>query len=136
MDYLSRREHSRQELIRKLSQREAELSLIEEVVDELSAEGLQSDKRFCESYVCGRLQRGYGPLYIKQALQQRGLEDFVIQEVMAAQEEAWQDGLWKAWQKRFGAEVPSEPKARARQMRFLQQRGFTSGQINQMFKEL
>ncbi len=59
MDLLARREHSVVELLEKLGQRfPDQAALMEEVVAGLRAEGLQSDRRFAESYARLRLDRG------------------------------------------------------------------------------
>ena len=51
--------------------------LIEELLDTLSGEGLQSDERFAESFVHHSLNKGQGPNKITQELRQRGVEPVV-----------------------------------------------------------
>jgi len=48
---LGRREHSRAELLRKLTQRGGQKGVLEAVLDELEAEGLLSEARFVEAFV-------------------------------------------------------------------------------------
>ena len=73
MDYLARREHSEQELIRKLNSRGFDEELVEIAVAELMADGLLSDARFAEAFVNSRFQRGSGPQKIRAELRERGI---------------------------------------------------------------
>ena len=45
MDFLSRREHSKKELFNKLSKRVDNLELLNQEIDRLAKDGLQSDER-------------------------------------------------------------------------------------------
>lgn len=123
---LTRREHSRAELQSKLAEFGANSSQIETVIAELVERELQDDERFCEAFIRSRRQRGQGPISIGQELRQRGI---------AADMSApfFEDIDWRAEAaavriRRFGAEAPADRKAQARQLRFLQYRGFTSAQ--------
>ncbi len=129
MDLLARREHGHRELRDKLLQRGFEADLVEQVVAELAAEGLQSDSRFAEAYVRQRRERGYGPLRIRQELQQRGIADALIAASMAGCEGDWPELARQARRKRFGAQPPASLHERARQTRFLQYRGFSGADI-------
>jgi len=129
MDLLARREHSRRELQGKLLQRGFEPGLIEQVIAELAAEGLQSDLRFAEAYLQQRYERGYGPLRIRQELQQRGITEDLLEDGLQAYAEAWSARAWQVRCKRFGDELPGDLRERARQSRFLQYRGFSGAQI-------
>ena len=48
MDFLSRREHSKKELFNKLFKRVNDLELLNQEIDRLANEGLQSDERFSD----------------------------------------------------------------------------------------
>ncbi len=65
MDLLARRDHSEQELRRKLKSREYDADTIDEVLQELISDRLQSDERFTEAYVNHRFNAGVGPLKIR-----------------------------------------------------------------------
>ena len=73
MDLLARREHGRVELTRKLRQRGACPEMIDIALDRLTEEGLLSESRYLESYIRYRARSGYGPLRIREELNQRGL---------------------------------------------------------------
>jgi regulatory protein len=128
---LARREHSRLELARKLRQRGMGGADLEQVLDELAAARLLSDTRFAEEYARSRVSRGYGPLRIRAELRERGIDDAGIQAALEELGEDWYQQARAARQRRFGAEPPADLKERARQSRFLQQRGFSPEQIRQ-----
>ncbi|ABA57437.1 Regulatory protein RecX [Nitrosococcus oceani ATCC 19707] len=131
---LARREYSCWELQRKLTARGYSSSLIEKVLRELWQDNLQSDQRFAESYSRSRAERGFGPRRIAAELKQRGVSAVLITESLT-QERDWDSQVMKARNKRFGQALPTNPKERARQMRFLQYRGFTQEQINHALSE-
>lgn len=124
--YLSQREHARVELAQKLHEFDPEL--VAAVLDELAASDYQSDRRFAESYTRYRIHKGYGALYIRQVLKQRGVQPDIIARVLADYEHVWFELATQVQRKRFNA-PPDNPKAYAKHMRFLQYRGFTSEQI-------
>lgn len=65
---LTRREHSRKELTRKLVSRGVDAAEVEAAVDKLTNAGWQDDRRFAESLVRSRAASGYGPLHIRAEL--------------------------------------------------------------------
>ncbi len=131
VSFLARREHSRQELAHKLTTRGAPASLVEEVIDELAGENLQSDRRFAEQYARSRAQRGHGPLKIRAELRERGIDDHLVADAFAEAESLtdWFELATEARWKRFGQHPPETAAERAKQTRFLQQRGFSHEQI-------
>lgn len=129
MGLLARREYGRRELQRKLRQKGYADAALTEVLDGLVAERLLSDERFAESYARSRVQRGYGPLRIRAELQERGIDDGGIEIALEGLAADWREQARAAREKRFGPEPPGELKERARQTRFLQQRGFSHDQI-------
>jgi len=125
---LARREHSRRELAAKLRSRGAEGEAIDEVLEALAREGLQSDARFAESYTHSRRERGYGPLRIRGELNERGVDDALIEEALAAFDD-WERLGEEVRLRKFGRRPPRDWPERAKQMRFLQYRGFAAEQI-------
>lgn len=123
-----RREHSRAELIQKLTQFGASQEQIDEVLKRLIDYSLQSDDRFAESLVRTQLLRGRGQRSIRQALQQRGLDAEHPALVEQASDIDWNARALSLLQRRFGAELSREAKDKARYIRFLQYRGFSMGQ--------
>ena len=128
MDLLSRREHSRRELVLKLGARGFTEEECRNAVEQLAAEGLQSDRRFTESFVNSRVGRGNGPVRIRHELDQRGISSDMVERCLAETGTDWQDLARSVRRRKFGSDLPVEYKEKARQARFLQQRGFTAGQ--------
>jgi regulatory protein len=127
---LARREHSKRELIIKLRARGCPEKIITQVVDQLSAEGMQSDARFAETFVRSRVNRGRGPLRIRAELIERGLEDEFIVEALLQYEDWWRDLALETYSKKFGeSTLPGDIEERSKRSMFLQRRGFTSDQI-------
>ena len=89
---------------------------------------------FAESFVHSRVGKGDGPLKIRYQLKERGIDSATISETLATFETEWQDGAAAARAKRFGSQVPSDFKEKARQSRFLQRRGFSIEQIRAVLK--
>jgi len=131
---LARREHSERELRHKLTGRKFGDDIIDTVVAELVAQGLLSDRRFADAYARGRYERGFGPLRIQAELQERGVTADLVRETLAELSGDWLDSAIRQRSKRFGAEPPGDRGERAKQMRFLQQRGFTGDQIRAVFR--
>jgi regulatory protein len=129
MDYLARREHGRTELIHKLTKFGFEFDVADAAVAQLVDDGLQSDARFAEAFVRSRIGQGKGPSRIRAELREHGLSDGVIDIALAEAEQDWFELAIDVRLKKFGGEKPADFKEKARQMRFLQSRGFDSDQI-------
>ncbi|MBI4005742.1 MAG: regulatory protein RecX [Gammaproteobacteria bacterium] len=127
--FLARREHSAAELLRKLKTREADDAAIRSVIEKLQKEGLQSDNRFIEAFIHSRVARGYGPVRITQELRSRGISDDLVHLHVDMHDPEWQQRASRARNKRFGHQLPTNYQDKAKQSRFLQQRGFSGEQI-------
>lgn len=86
---------------------------------------MQSDERYTESYVNMRRNRGYGPLKIKQELQQRGVSTELVEAYVEFNDRVWLETARQAYEKKFGGKTLDTANERAKRMRFLQSRGFT-----------
>lgn len=135
MDMLARREHSERELSRKLASCGYDEAVIGETVDGLVADGLLSNDRFVESFIHSRYQRGQGPLKIRAELRERGIDDAMIDNCLESYADRWRELASQVREKKFGASLPGDFRERSRQMRFLQQRGFGSAQIQNLFHD-
>ena len=132
MDFLSRREHSSKEIIKKLSPRVESKELLEEEIEKLKAEGLLSDERFAESYFQSRKNRGYGPLRIRNELKQRGVGDQIFYPL--SNEIEWSDFALEALRKKVSGDMPTETKDILKLKRFLNYRGFDFQDIDKAFQ--
>lgn len=125
---LARREHSRRELERKLGQRfrgrPLEPSELEQALDGLAADGLQSDERCAESLIHARISRGQGPLKIRAGLREAGLEGEAVELLLEAEAGDWPRHLEAVARSRFGEAPPVDRRDWARRARFLAGRGF------------
>lgn len=133
MNYLARREHSHSELLKKLRQKQFSEPDIQQVLNKLQQQGLQSDARFAENYTHYRRNRGYGPIRIRAELLERGLTEEFIEDHLKITDNAWFNAAYQLWQKRFKGVTPTDFKTRAQQMRFLYYRGFTKEQIESVY---
>ncbi len=108
---------------------------VNDVLAALTAEGLLSERRFAESYVYQRMEKGYGPLRIQHELRERGIDEILVTDCLAADESEWLQRLEKVRKKRFGAPFPADVREKRRQWQFLQYRGFTIGQIRRALRD-
>ena len=128
--YLVRREHSRAELVRKLTPHAQSTEAVEALLDLLLTKKQQSDERFA-SERARVLSRKYGRAKIRQDLKARGITD----EVIARLDSGGELGRARAiLQKKF-PDRTSDRKELAKRMRFLQGRGFSYDVIRSVFKE-
>lgn len=133
LQILAQREHSRSELRRKLlvhaqkdeAEAAAAIERVEAVLDWLQANRYLCEERFVESRVHARASR-FGNLRIRQELAQHG----VTLSADAAQQlkQSERERAREVWSRKFG-QAPLDTAERARQMRFLAGRGFSSEAI-------
>jgi regulatory protein len=125
--YLSAREHSRLELARKLTRHLQEGDDLDQLLDWLVAQKFLSDSRFAESLVNRRAAR-FGSSRILSELQTHGLDDDAVSTLRISLLEDENERAFQVWEKKFGT-VATSHEERAKQMRFLQQRGFSHSAI-------
>ncbi|MCG5524747.1 recombination regulator RecX [Ectothiorhodospira haloalkaliphila] len=133
---LARREHSRHELAGKLALRGFARDKVDEALDDLESEGWLSDARFASEFVRYRIRQGQGPLRILADLRQRGIDEAQAQQALEAAEVDWQVQAHDVYERRFAGEPPRDYRERARQMRFLQNRGFSAEVIRRVMNEV
>ena len=131
---LARREHSAQELKSKLLDRGYESTAVEGVLSSLEGQKLLSDARFVQEFVAARVRRGSGPMKIREELRGRGVTGELVAQALAGLKAGSAEGAAAARRKRFGAGLPGDMQERARQARFLQQRGFSMDDIRKALK--
>jgi regulatory protein len=132
MDFLARREHSYYELQQKLVKKFPEIGLgsIDQVLDKLKSENLQSDERFVESYVRYRKGRGFGNLHIKADLSARRVSEALIESTLVA-DDSQDDMIQSLVRKKLRGEAGFAygSKTHRKLVNFLQSRGFTHEQV-------
>jgi regulatory protein len=129
MDYLARREHARGELLVKLTRFGFEPETAEDAVAQLIDDGLQSDERFVEAFIRSRINQGKGPARIRADLREKGVSGGLVDLGLEEADEDWYALARNVRLKKFGAATPLNFKEKARQMRFLQSRGFEQDHI-------
>lgn len=122
--YLSRREHSRQELRRKLSAYTDDPAAVEAVLDELQREHWQSDGRYAQAYAHRKAQ-AQGTQRILQSLRQQGVADAELAGLQRQLRDSELERARAVWQRRFG-KAPADARDYAHQYRFLAGRGFSA----------
>ncbi|MDN5619536.1 MAG: recombination regulator RecX [Psychrobacter sp.] len=145
--YLSRREYGKAELKQKLIDKEQDPEKIDALLDEFEEKGYQSDYRTTIMLIRENIRKGRGRGRIKQAFYQKKIAmpdniDELIDMANAESEEFsefvedgddnlvegvdWLKLAVTARTKKYGNTLPREPKDKARQLRFLQYRGFNT----------
>ncbi|HRD95582.1 MAG TPA: recombination regulator RecX [Rubrivivax sp.] len=134
--YLARREHSRAELERKLSRAVQDQPLasaqaqIGAALDELAAQGLQSEARTAQSVLDSHGRR-FGTRRLRQTLQSKGLAPELVAGMLQQAHLTELERAREVWRRRFGR-PPADAAERAHQMRFLAGRGFESDIIRRV----
>lgn len=100
----------------------------------LRDQDLQSDDRFTEAYVHSRLEKGFGPLRITQELRNKGISGDLIAVWVDILNDKWMQQLHRVRERKYGDALPTNYQDKMRQCQFLQYRGFSSEQIQQLFR--
>ena len=119
---LTRKEYSKKDLIEKLALYAENHEEVLTLVEELSRENYQSDQRVAEMVVRSQIRKGKGPNRIKLALRAKSIDKELAQNDM--NEIDWYDEAYQLKVKKYGVDVNKDPKIKAKQIRFLQYRGF------------
>ncbi len=134
LQYLARREYSRAELRGKLlphvqADADSEQSFdssgpvdLDVLLDDLTARGWLSDARAATQLVHAKRSR-FGTQRITHELRQKGIAEELISAALPALKESELEAAREVWRKKFGV-APRDEKEKARQVRFLQSRGF------------
>lgn len=145
--YLSRREYGKAELKQKLIDKEQDPEKIDALLDEFEEKGYQSDYRTTLMLIRENIRKGRGRGRIKQEFYRKKIalpsnidelidmansESDEFSEFVDDSKDNLVDGVdWLklaviARTKKYGNDIPVEQKDKARQLRFLQYRGFNT----------
>lgn len=120
---LTRREHAVAELRKKLLEKTEYPELIPDIIQELIQRKYLDDSRFAESYSRMLANKGYGLLRIKRALKEKGiLESNNISHA----------NIKEVYNKKFKNGGSSDLREKAKQIRYLQYRGFSFEEIKKV----
>ena len=139
LQYLARREYSRAELRDKLLphvQADADFEQAQPVdldalLDDFTARGWLSDERAATQLVHAKRNR-FGTQRITHELRQKGIAEELISAALPELKESELAAAREVWKKKFGT-APQDEKEKAKQVRFLQSRGFS---LDVVFKVL
>ena len=127
---LARREYSRQELARRLLQYTEDPDEIPPLLDDFEQRGWLSEKRVVEQVLATRRGR-FGAQKIAQELRQKGLSEDAVAAARDTLKDSELDTAREIWRRKFRG-PPADAKDKARQMRFLQGRGFSLDTIRRV----
>ncbi|MBK4785159.1 MAG: regulatory protein RecX [Pantoea sp. Pent] len=149
MRILSQRDHSRDELKRKLqlnNQRAAWLqqqesqpipeALLEKVLDWCQENGWLNDQRFTERFIQSRARKGYGPQRVRMELQQKGIDRDEINQALFDSEVDWSQCAVEVAKRKFGEPLPQSWAEKSKVQRFLMSKGFMMEDIQAIFRNI
>jgi regulatory protein len=131
---LARREYARDDLEQRLIAKGAARDEVVAVLDELSSQGLLSNERFAHALVAQK-SGSYSRRSIRGELKRKGVSGEAIEGALGDAPVEDEAAMLALWQRRFGA-PPANDREKARQIRFLQSRGFELSAIFKMLKTL
>jgi len=132
LDLVSRREHSRYELMQKLNKRFPEtMPVIEEALDKLIANKILDDERFAEMYLNSRARKGFGPKKIEMELRSKKVDSILITSAIETYKN-WHENAENELKKKFKGMEPADYQSKSKQKQFLFNRGFSTQIIEQI----
>jgi regulatory protein len=120
------------ELRRKLAKKDFDEAAIEHGIERCIAAGLLDDERYATAYLESRVRRGHGAMRIRQDLGQRGIDRQLIEALLAEHQDdgALDAAAVDAARKKFARIDLDDAPARAKAMRWLLSRGYSSSQAD------
>jgi regulatory protein len=129
---LARREHSRAELARKLRPHVVAEDDLDALLDDLTRRKQLSEERYAESRA-NTLSRKFGAARIAQELRSKGLDKELAGRAVEAARSTEVERAKAVWLRKF--RNPGQTREeRAKQMRFLQSRGFSFDAIRAVIR--
>jgi regulatory protein len=130
---LARREYARAELESRLVGAGADLDEVRNILDDLGAQGLLSDQRFARAVVSQKAGR-YSRRSIAGGLKAKGVASSDIDNALREADLVDDDAaLLALWNRRYG-QLPASDREKARQVRYLQARGFSVSAILKLLR--
>lgn len=130
---LAQREHSRLELQRKLAAHVQEGEDLPAILDELEKRGFINEQRVVASVIHSKASR-FGTARLVQELRSKGLDDEAVREAGEQLRDTELQRATDLWRKRFGT-PPADLKEKAKQLRFMASRGFSSAVASRVLRE-
>ena len=131
---LARREYARADLEQRLVAKGAARDEVVAVLDELSSQGLLSNERYAQALVAQK-SGSYSRRSIRGELKRKGVSGEAIEGAIGDAPIDDDAAMLALWQRRFGI-APANDREKARQIRFLQSRGFELSAIFKLLRTL
>jgi regulatory protein len=132
MRCLARREHTRTELRAKLLPHVQDGEDVDAVLDELEKRNWLSDERAASQIVHAKRSR-FGAQRITHELRRKGIAEELISNALPVLKETELKAVREVWQSKFGT-LPKNNNEKAKQVRFLQSRGFAPDVIFKLLR--
>ncbi len=130
---LARREYARAELEARLIGGGGDRDEVRSTLDDLGAQGLLSDQRFARAVV-GQKAGRFSRRSIAGGLKAKGVAPSDIDDALRDADLDDDAALKSVWERRFGS-APASDKEKARQVRYLQARGFSVSAILKLLRD-
>jgi regulatory protein len=126
---LSRREHSKRELQRKLDRTGFDAEEASAALEQLQEQSFQSDERFAQLLVRSRASQGHGPRRILAELRTHGIADAEARSALEEESEDWLALARRIYRRRYGATAPPDRQESQKRAAFLLRRGFDAATV-------
>ncbi|HDH1859862.1 TPA: recombination regulator RecX [Klebsiella quasipneumoniae subsp. similipneumoniae] len=141
---LAMRDHSEQELRRKLSapvmskNGPEALDVTPEELEQVVAWCIENryldDNRFVGQFIASRSRKGYGPARIRQELSQKGIARQAVEQAMRECDIDWVSLARAQAQRKYGEPLPSAFAEKVKIQRFLLYRGYLMEDIQEIWR--
>lgn len=129
---LNNRDHSIADLRAKQLKKGYDAEMIEEAINKLVEDGYVDDERFAKGFFNSRLNRGHGPSRIRIDMRKKLIPENLITEILLNEcDEVWKERAVALKVSKFGLEIKSDQKWKAKVWRFLSYRGYSSSHISE-----
>ncbi|WP_086983108.1 recombination regulator RecX [Vibrio aphrogenes] len=127
---LSRRDHGEFELRQKLKLKEFSEQDIQQALEYCIGYGWMDDVRYAKSQIRQHVFKGHGKRRIQQELMLKRVTEDDIEQAFNEEPQDWFELAKQTAFKKFKGQKAQDQKAYAKQIRFLQYRGFDFEQIH------
>ena len=127
---LSRRDHGQYELYQKLALKGYEEADIEAAINFCLDHNYLDDLRYAKSQIRQHVYKGHGERRIRQELAQKRVAESIVDEAMMEEPQDWFELARMVAEKKFKGIKAKDQKDYAKQVRFMQYRGYSFDQIS------
>ncbi|MCL1141822.1 regulatory protein RecX [Shewanella gaetbuli] len=127
--YLARRDYSRQQIHKKLLEKDFEELAIQQALDYCESQGYLDDMRYAQMLIRSHIYKCHGVMRIQQALVQKGLSKDVIKTAIDQCDCDWFELAKQKAVKKYGTPHTKDLKEKNRRIRHLVGQGFSFDQV-------